>query len=222
MAPGGSRPARGGACASSGGSSVPAQRTSLYGGNGYFNNFVPPILRNGKVVITFPLRCPATCVAGGCMVSFKNSSWTSFKNSLFRHLNTIHKLKMKPDECVLWCGVCNLDLGCRVTGHHCFGPHLSFYSVTNDRCNFPCTKCPESFPSYRGLSNHLNTHKKKEIQDKYDAKNGIVGTAGANASRSSNSNQLPIPSTPSVSDNVNSTPSSPPEMANARALLVEG
>lgn len=143
-------------------------RASGTGGGGG-SSFVPT-LEGDYIKFTFPLRCPFRCVIGNCGVEIKSGTWRSAKGALMRHMKSIHKYT--PKDWIFWCGLCNIDLGKRANDHICF-KRVPIFTKTNEECQFKCNECNESYPTYRGLSNHRQTHKRRTIKSKYNRENGL-------------------------------------------------
>lgn len=138
--------------------------------------FVPPRLNGLHLTVTWPIKCPVTCMVGNCRTKFKSGNRYSVVNDLVGHIKDIHKMIVSGKTNM--CAICHIAIGRCPANHACFKTREMLVQ-TDEGCNYKCDKCPSTFPSWRGLSNHKQTHKKDEIQNKYNIKKGLPITAKA-------------------------------------------
>lgn len=105
-----------------------------------------------KVYLPVPpvLRCPKR----GCGSSYAGPSWTSRVQSVRRHLEKEHGFLFTKRSYV--CSVCDETLTPRPSAHPCLS---SVVAVTGPMASrHRCVRCPQVFPSARGLRNHERWH----------------------------------------------------------------
>ncbi|KAH9382954.1 hypothetical protein HPB48_023591 [Haemaphysalis longicornis] len=69
---------------------------------------------------------------------------------------------MRIRRTVNLCAVCGATLGAKPTLHPCLANGRAVAAPTQQR--YQCSECPQSFPSKKGLNNHLQWHSKEEAK----------------------------------------------------------
>ncbi|XP_064462368.1 uncharacterized protein LOC135372839 [Ornithodoros turicata] len=118
-----------------------------------------PQRSGGRLTVWFPVPDHFTCPEDDCSTAFRTGVWTSQRRSLERHLELAHKARITST--VYRCRICNSTLGPRPLYHQCLQDHDAPNEASRQ---FPhlCTTCDRSFPSRKGLSNHMLWHQKEE------------------------------------------------------------
>ena len=122
----------------------------------------PPMLpverRDSTLVVRFPVADHFRCTEQGCSSIFKAKDWTATKRSLERHLEKDHRIRILSSLSI--CCKCNSDLGKRPKAHTCNFPSPQGLRRPGPSIfAFACTQCAETFPTTRGLRNHLEWHR---------------------------------------------------------------
>lgn len=107
---------------------------------------------------------------GNCKLGIAGKTWTSVVNNFKWHLREIHRVD--PKTKVLWCSLCQTNLGRQVATHACFKQRPLLVN-SNVVLPYPCKQCSRSFPTWRGLSGHNQAHKKDAIQNDYNRRNNL-------------------------------------------------
>lgn len=102
----------------------------------------------------------------------ENKTWTASVNSFVRHLTDIHRVKVDKKKRINWCSLCHCDIGRKVVTHACFRLR-PFFVQSGEKFDAKCKECGESYPNWRGLSNHIKMHKTQQVQDEYNRRNGL-------------------------------------------------
>ena len=123
-----------------------------------------PTIVGDTITFTYPLSSVQRCLY--CDTCFKNTNHSTLKNNYYRHIKDKHKINPGVRRNI--CSFCNSELGNKVSTHHCFPSGILVIS-SDEEYSHICEKCNETFPTYRGLSNHLTFHKSKEIQENFEA-----------------------------------------------------
>ncbi|XP_049527461.1 uncharacterized protein LOC125947135 [Dermacentor silvarum] len=139
-----------------------------------------PMRHETELIVFFPLPSTFKCTEKGCSTSYSPAVWTSRRQSLQRHLEQQHGCRIVTTT--HFCTLCRKILGYRPTSHGCLtkGQH-EFSTPTQNQ--HKCTECPYSFPSRKGLDNHMKAHRRR-----------------AAAQQASSANQ---PASPTTSDDSN-------------------
>lgn len=137
------------------------------------DQFVHPRIHGKNLYVYFPLLVPVTCLIGNCKLQLKNKTWTSTVQNLRRHMRDIHKFK--PDATINWCSLCDCNIGRQVATHNCFR-ECKYFVNSKKKLDCKCEECGETYPTWRGLSNHKKAHKAAKIQEEYNRKNGLPVT----------------------------------------------
>ncbi|KAH7973239.1 hypothetical protein HPB52_023197 [Rhipicephalus sanguineus] len=139
----------------------------------------PGILR-----IFLPVPAVLRCIRRGCNTSYGGASWTSRVQSLRRHLEREHGERVQ--ERLYLCSVCSESLPARPSCHPCLASTSTPADTAAPRHR--CVRCPQAFPSARGLINHERWH------DVQDATAAASGRLPSSAPPPRPSDQSPSPS----------------------------
>ncbi|KAM7301587.1 uncharacterized protein ISCGN_017106 [Ixodes scapularis] len=110
--------------------------------------------------VSFPAPHVFKCPEEGCSAAYTAAAWTAKRQSLQRHLEGDHGMRIR--RTVNLCTLCGATLGTRPTSHPCLANGRAAAQPTQQR--YQCNKCPQSFPSRKGLHNHLQWHGKEEAK----------------------------------------------------------
>ncbi|KAL1415289.1 hypothetical protein MTO96_029559 [Rhipicephalus appendiculatus] len=113
-----------------------------------------PTIARGILRVYLPVPSPLRCSKRGCRAPYGGASWTSRVQSLRRHYEQEHGLRFR--DRVYICSVCDATLPDRPSGHPCFRALSPEAPTSGSRHS--CIRCPQSFPSARGLVNHERWH----------------------------------------------------------------
>lgn len=114
--------------------------------------------REGDVLMVFfPAPTTFNCTETGCNSGYSPASWTSRRQSLQRHLEAEHGIRIR--ETINTCSNCSDTLGLRPTIHVCRAGGSSVVVPTRQRHG--CPECDLTFPSKKGLNNHGQWHRKE-------------------------------------------------------------
>ncbi|KAH7973272.1 hypothetical protein HPB52_023337 [Rhipicephalus sanguineus] len=105
------------------------------------------------------------CIRRGFSTSYGGASWTSRVQSLRRHLEREHDVRIQ--ERLYVCSVCADSLPTRPSAHSCLASQVPTTAPAVFRHR--CIRCPQAFPSARGLLNHERRH---DLQDAVGAATG--------------------------------------------------
>lgn len=141
--------------------------------------YVPPGHNGLHLTATWPIKCPVACMTGNCKTKIKSDNRYSVVNDFTRHMKSIHNVGVTGKTNM--CGVCHIAIGRCPANHACFKDRKMLLQ-TDDDCPFICDICNQTFPSYRGPSNHNVTHKKNDLQYNYNRKNNLPNANGASSS----------------------------------------
>lgn len=100
---------------------------------------VPPRMQGGRLTYSFPMSTPVYCLVNNCKTNFKSKTWSIVVNNYSRHLRDIHKIKIESK--VLWCSICQIDLGKQVATHECFRERPILVS-SNKKLRYACDQMP--------------------------------------------------------------------------------
>ncbi|KAH7973258.1 hypothetical protein HPB52_023323 [Rhipicephalus sanguineus] len=117
-----------------------------------------PTLARQEITIFFPVLRLVRCPKRGCGTSYGGSSWTARVQSLRRHLETEHGLRIRSKVYV--CTVCGETIRARPSYHHCL--ETAEMPERPPPGQHQCDRCTQSFPSARGLYNHRNWHQTQD------------------------------------------------------------
>ncbi|XP_040069551.1 uncharacterized protein LOC120842483 [Ixodes scapularis] len=110
--------------------------------------------------VSFPAPHVFKCPEEGCSAAYTAAAWTAKRQSLQRHLEGDPGMRIR--RTVNLCTLCGATLGTRPTSHPCLANGRAAAAPTQQR--HQCTRCPHSFPSRKGLHNHLQWHTKEEAK----------------------------------------------------------
>ncbi|KAH9375177.1 hypothetical protein HPB48_017952 [Haemaphysalis longicornis] len=114
--------------------------------------------RSGEILtVFFPAPTTFCCTEEGCQSKYSPVSWTSRRQSLQRHLEADHGVRIR--ETVNVCSHCGDTLGRRPTIHEC-STGASLHAIPT-RQRHACQECEQTFPSRKGLQNHREWHRKE-------------------------------------------------------------
>ncbi|KAF8778865.1 Retrovirus-related Pol polyprotein type-1 like protein [Argiope bruennichi] len=116
--------------------------------------------RGNSLSILFPIMGKLVCVENGCSREFSGETWTSVKQSLKRHIEREHKIQIYATY--FWCSLCSSRIAKSPAGHSCL---VGSSPIVPPATPYPwaCVSCSASFPTEKGLQNHVASHKKEEI-----------------------------------------------------------
>ncbi|KAM7296728.1 hypothetical protein ISCGN_021885 [Ixodes scapularis] len=97
------------------------------------------------------------CTEEGCSSAYSAASWTSRRQSLQRHLEGDHGVRIR--RTTNHCALCSVTLGARPSAHPCLANGNHTAAPIQQR--HQCPECPASFPSRKGLGNHRQWHRKQ-------------------------------------------------------------
>ncbi|XP_077537070.1 uncharacterized protein LOC144149380 [Haemaphysalis longicornis] len=147
--------------------------------------------RDGDTLfISFPAPQPFRCTETGCTSAYSAAAWTNRRQSLQRHLEGDHGMRIR--RTVNLCALCGDTLGAKPTTHPCLANGRATAAPTQQR--FQCTDCPSSFPSRKGLHNHTLWHKKEGAKRQRAASSQQSTTPGDDEGQ--NEGQPPTQATP--------------------------
>lgn len=120
--------------------------------------------REGETLtIYFPVPQVLTCTEEGCSSAYSAASWTNKRQSVVRHLEQSHNVRIRnTTHC---CSFCGDTLGLRPMGHSCL---RGASSPGASLLRHACTQCSMSFPSKRGLVNHKQWHEREAAKRTQD------------------------------------------------------
>ncbi|KAH9375165.1 hypothetical protein HPB48_017119 [Haemaphysalis longicornis] len=143
-----------------------------------------------SLFISFPAPHVFRCTETGCTSAYSAAAWTNRRQSLQRHLEGDHGMRLR--RTVNLCALCGDTLGAKPTTHPCLANGRATAAPTQQR--FQCTDCPSSFPSRKGLHNHTLWHKKEEAKRLRAASSQPSTTPGDDEGQ--NEGQPPAQATP--------------------------
>ncbi|KAM7313621.1 hypothetical protein ISCGN_003474 [Ixodes scapularis] len=115
-------------------------------------------VREGDTLgISFPTPHMFRCTEEGCSSAYSAAAWTSRRQSLQRHLEGDHGVRIR--RTTNHCALCSVTLGARPSAHPCLANGNHTAAPTQQR--HQCPECPASFPSRKGLGNHRQWHRKQ-------------------------------------------------------------
>ena len=118
-----------------------------------------PVRIEASLTIYYPPPSSLSCSELSCSWQCSAVAWTSRKQGLLRHLEGTHRIK--PTETLLICAGCEELLGKRPGTHRCEAGQVQDTHV-NHLHQCPEDNCNSSFPSPKGLQNHIQWHRRKE------------------------------------------------------------
>ncbi|XP_077536006.1 uncharacterized protein LOC144148331 [Haemaphysalis longicornis] len=121
---------------------------------------VQPRREGDSLFVSFPTPNVFKCTEGSCSSAYTAAAWTAKRPSLQRHLEGDHDMRIR--RMVNLCDVCGATLGAKPTLHPCLANGRAVAAPTQQR--YQCSECPQSFPSKKGLNNHLQWHSKEEAK----------------------------------------------------------
>lgn len=138
-----------------------------------------PMRHETELIVFFPLPSCFNCTEEGCSTSYSPAVWTSRRQSLQRHLEQQHGIRIITNT--HFCTLCRKILGYRPTSHGCLtgGQHEV---TTRTEHQHKCTECPYSFPSRKGLDNHLKAHRRRAAVQQASSRNQPASPTTSNDS----------------------------------------
>ncbi|KAH7961429.1 hypothetical protein HPB52_009047 [Rhipicephalus sanguineus] len=134
-----------------------------------------PEREDTTLTLFFPLPPTFQCCEDGCAAAYNPAVWTSRRQSLQRHLEAEHGVRIRRTVNV--CTICGDTLGLRPTTHACLVNRPAGAPPPAHR--HQCSTCSRSFTTRRGLQNHEQRHRREEALARQNA------AAGAPPTRSS-------------------------------------
>ncbi|KAH7976973.1 hypothetical protein HPB52_022438 [Rhipicephalus sanguineus] len=121
----------------------------------------------GSALLTlfFPLPPTFQCCEDGCAAAYNPAVWTSRRQSLQRHLEAEHGVRIRRTVNV--CTICGDTLGLRPTTHACLVNRPA--SAPPPVYRHQCSTCSRSFTSRRGLQNYEQRHRREEALARQNA-----------------------------------------------------
>ncbi|XP_077498739.1 uncharacterized protein LOC144109832 [Amblyomma americanum] len=121
-----------------------------------------PRLEGSTLTVCFPLARTFRCTEKGCATAYAPVTWTSRRQSLLRHLESDHGVRV--DRVIYFCTLCEKDIGLRPTLHGCLaGGRFEETAPVDHR--HKCSECAMSFTTKKGLNNHHLWHRKKAASE---------------------------------------------------------
>lgn len=119
--------------------------------------------RGTQLHFVFPIVGSLKCTEVGCNSVFVGKHWGSEKQSLKRHLETMHGLPRCED--FRWCMFCERQIKRRITTHPCLAD-FTLFDPSGETFAFKCRNCYFSCPTAGGIMNHARVHKREAITDR--------------------------------------------------------
>lgn len=122
-----------------------------------------PTRQGTTLTVDFPLAVLYTCTEEFCSASYGSTTWTSQRQSLVRHLEQAHNIRIT--RTTNECDKCHQDLGLRPTTDPCLGGRTFLKEVRDAReCPLPARSA--SRPSPRGRGSTITPKDMKRIGSK--------------------------------------------------------
>ncbi|CAI6355656.1 unnamed protein product [Macrosiphum euphorbiae] len=117
-----------------------------------------PVLSDLELQFFFPAPQTLKCPVEGCSAQFRAEAWTAAKQSVTRHVRSMHNISVAIN---VHCSGCDVKLGVRPGSHKCT-VLIAVDVATTARFTCPIDGCEKSYPSKQGLANHIRNHRRQD------------------------------------------------------------
>ncbi|XP_064464937.1 uncharacterized protein LOC135376257 [Ornithodoros turicata] len=141
---------------------------------------VQPTRDGSTLTVYFPLPDHFSCCEDDCSVSYRSAVWTSQRSSLTRHLERAHNIRIQRTQYL--CSDCGQSLNARPTSHECSPASRQASPQERRKYAHNCEVCGDTFPTRRGLDNHLIKHRRDQARAARvnQCRNSDAGTTATN------------------------------------------
>ncbi|KAA0189975.1 hypothetical protein HAZT_HAZT008687 [Hyalella azteca] len=122
-----------------------------------------PTRQGASVTLYYPLPLSLSCTEPGCSWQCVSTDWTHRKQTLCRHLEGRHLIARPTFN--ITCARCDAALGNRPSRHACTAAPAREIVARIHTHVCPRERCDKSFPTARGLMNHIAMHNRRDAQE---------------------------------------------------------